>query len=153
MSGAMYRKWSFPLVCASFPINLCLVLKFCFLFDFFQLSLLCLFDPQMPSYFFSKARPLFLSFANPFWNATSPHMVFSLPPSSIQCALFSVVSLLFFSPLSGNAELFSAHRKALILDLSLKWAFTCTVTTAVQKTLASTVCMKTATTVFFNFPV
>lgn len=68
-----------------FPINLCLVFKLCFLFNLFQLSLLCLFDPQMPSYFFSKARPLFLSFAKPFKNATSLHMVSFLPFFSIQC--------------------------------------------------------------------
>lgn len=63
---------------------------------FFQLSLLCLSDPQMPSYFFSKARPLFLSFANLFFlmqshpTRFSPFLLFppSCPPSFFTCCFF-----------------------------------------------------------------
>lgn len=63
---------------------------------FFQLSLLCLSDPQMPSYFFSKARSLFLSFANLFFlmqphpTRFSPFLLFppSCPPSFFTCCFF-----------------------------------------------------------------
>lgn len=68
------------------PINLSLVLKAVSFPTFFQLSLLCLSDPQMPSYFFSKARPLFLSFAN---------LLFSMQHHSTQFSPF-----LLFPPLS-----------------------------------------------------
>lgn len=84
------------------PINLSLVLKAVSFTTFFQLSLLCLSDPQMPSYFFSKARPLFLSFANllfwmqPYSTQFSPFLLFPIlsPPSFFTCCFFP--SLYFF---------------------------------------------------------
>lgn len=80
---------------ASFPINLCLVFNF-LLFNFFQLSLLCLFDPQMPSYFFSKARPLsLLSLFNanltswfPSWHPPPPQPHLSVAPCPVIIYLF-----------------------------------------------------------------
>lgn len=80
---------------ASFPINLCLVFNF-LLFNFFQLSLLCLFDPQMPSYFFSKARPLsLLSLFNanltsrfPSWHSPTPTPHLSVAPCPVIIYLF-----------------------------------------------------------------
>lgn len=96
MSGVLFRKRSFLPVCASSPTNLCFVLKLCYLFNLFQLSLLCLSDPQMPSYFFSKARSLFHSFSNPpFFNAPLSLFPFISPVWFIFSAILSDITFSF----------------------------------------------------------
>lgn len=80
-----------------------------------------------------------------------PHLTWFSP---YHLPLFGAPSFLLFPSL-----FFSVERECRIVfsspqgtrtRLGLKWAFTCAVTTAVQKTLASTVCMNTPTTVFFK---
>lgn len=99
---------------SSFPINLCLVFNF-LLFNFFQLSLLCLFDPQMPSYFFSKARPLsLLSLFNA--NLTSRFPSWHPPPPTYQLLL--VLLCYAHIQLVQNLQLVRAHPPLIYCALS-----------------------------------
>lgn len=105
---------------ASFPINLCLVFNF-LLFNFFQLSLLCLFDPQMPSYFFSKARPLsLLSLFNANLTSRFPSWHFPPPTPLISCSL-SWYYLFIYNRALIEGYFYHAHIQ-LVQNLQLVWA-------------------------------